>query len=327
MKYLIILIIIGVSYGDELPTIDSPVDTKAPEGHEGSILGTMTMVYSKVRNAVKYAYDEIIYFERMNEKRKQIGEIFKTASERTERIFDKTSNLFSDPKDIFTTLEKMEDLFDETDALYYRDYKDFDRTLSEGEYLYDKAVDRHNTYTGWIIPNTQGVLNYIEGFFHGKPYDVINSEKEQWTAEELGEYEKYYKREEALAQLIDENWSDEKVRKSTALIAASTLSNSGAYTNWTVNQANNVIALDEMFSDLDGVNPIEMAATWYIIENTNANNKRILNSMEELKAMQALLSMDAYMVSKKRGRILSHKKDLNSLHTYLLEVKEENKNP
>lgn len=328
LKIILILICFAAAE-DDMPVIDMPDNTDPPRPNETNHLATLGGIYVKVRDAVKYAYDEIIYFERMNEKRKQIGDLMKKTSMRVERIFDESAKLFTDPKSVWTTLENMEDIFDDIDNIYLEDFHELDNLIADQEDLYDAAVNRNNAYTGYIIPKTHEILNYVEALFQGKPYEFTGEEIEKMTEEEFNTYKEYYLREQRLAAIIDTTWQDERVRKGSLLLATISLSKVGTQKKWIVNQLNQMRDLDEMFADIDGVNPIELGATWWAIETNNSHNKLIEASLEEAKALQAYLGLNAYDVSKRRGRQLTMKKDFSEFATELYahrqRIEEENR--
>ena len=152
-------------HAGDVPTIDKPKNFDPPTKEEGGILTTLVSSYMAVRNSVRFVYDEVTYFERMYETYDEMTGWFDKNKERVENLFDASTRVFSDPENVFTTLRRMERIFDAVDQLVLVEPRKFDYILSGGEKLVDVAAGRNNAYTGFIIPNTEGVLKYVEALF------------------------------------------------------------------------------------------------------------------------------------------------------------------
>lgn len=295
-----VLLIARVHAGD-VPTIDKPTNFDPPTKEEGGILTTLVSSYMAVRNSVRFVYDEVTYFERMYDTYDEMTTWFDKNKERVENLFDASTRVFSDPENVFTTLRRMERIFDAVDELVLVEPRKFDLILSGGEKLVDVAAGRNNAYTGFIIPNTEGVLKYVEALFtsnEGLP--LPDDEKAKMSQDEQDLFSLYNSSRKSIQDVAKNDWPEERVRVAASLIASSAMANSEAYNKWSIRANNHVIQVDKAFAGIEGVNQNMMAAAWYGLENCNASNKRIRHSLEELKALQGMLGIDIWFQARKR---------------------------
>lgn len=295
-----VLLAASVSFG--AATIDPPANFDPPEKEEGGILTTLVSTYSSAREAVKYVYDEIIYFEHMYTTYEKLNRWFETNKVNVADAWDASTRLATDPQDIFTTLQRMEKVFDKIDNLVLNEPRRLDYILAGGEYWWDAAATRNNEYTGMIAPRTNEVLEYIEAFFlsnAGKP--LTADQASRMTSKQIEAYARAMEARARLAGIKKEEWPEERLRAASVLIASSALAQSGAYRKWAITANHHVQDLDGKLQNLKGVNAKEMAAAWMGLENVNASNKALRHSLEELKVMSALLGYDNYDLSKRRA--------------------------
>jgi hypothetical protein len=325
---LIILFSALSAVADGVPTVKPGETNDPPSKEETGILQALVSSYSAVREAVKFAYDEITYFERMFETYDHMTNWFNRNKNNVIGVWDDIDNLYNDPEDIFVTLERLETIFDQIDHLYMVEPYRFDKIIAGSEFWWDAAAKRNNDYgTGLIMPNTDAVLNYIEDlFYNGPPRALTEEQKNSMSKLDLERYDSQVRAYEEISPYVNKNWPYEKVRKASMMIASSAMSKSGAYLKWSMDANQNVSKTDDLFKDVKGVNQTNLAAAWYSIEGNNANNKYIRHSLEELKLLMGVLGMDIFEQS-------SGQKDLHELRThmkgmrhYIANQKRENEN-
>lgn len=292
-----VLALVGFGYAQ--PAVDRPKNLDPPSKEEGGILTTLVSSYMAVRNAVKFTYDEIKYFERMYDTYESMGLWFERNKRRVDDIFDATTQLVTDPEDVFTTLRRMEGIFDRVDYLVLYETHKFDAILAGGENLWDAATARNNAYTGLIVPNTEGVLSYIEALFTGNPAPT-QDEYDRMTPEDWDAWNQNHIAQERINSLNKDAWPEEKARRASVLIASSAMAKSAAFSKWSLRANQNIAELDGKLAGVKGVNQQSLAAAWYALENANANNKRIQHSAEELKALLGILGADLYFSARAR---------------------------
>ncbi len=304
-RIIIALFLVSISFAGDIPTIDKPKNFEAPSKEEGGILTTLVSSYMAVRNSVKFAYDEIMYFEHMYDTYERIHDWFDRNKNKVENTWDASTRIVTDPKDVFTTLRRMETIFDAVDDITLNETKKFDLLLAGGENLWDVATARNNQYTGFIIPNTEQTLDYVEGLFTGKAgMSLSEQQKAQMTADEVDSWTKYYEQRKSLENIPKENWPEERVRLAATLIASSAMANSGALNKWSLKANLDAQGLEKSLNGVEGVNQNGVAGALYALETSNANNKRLRHSIEELKALQGLLGMDMWVFAQNRSKEL-----------------------
>ena len=304
-KIWLTLFLVAWADAGDIPTIDKPKNFDAPTKEEGGILTTLVSSYMAVRNSVKFAYDEIMYFENMYDTYERIHGWFDRNKTKVEDTWDASTRLVTDPKDVFTTLRRMETIFDAVDDITLNETKKFDRLLAGGENLWDVATTRNNQYTGFIIPNTAQTLDYVEGLFTGKAgMNLSEQQKAAMTADEVEAWTEYYEQRKSIDHIPKENWPEERVRIAASLISSSAMANSAALNKWSLKANLDAQGLEKTLAPVEGVNQNGVAAALYALETSNANNKRLRHSIEELKALQGLLGMDMWVYAQNRSREL-----------------------
>jgi len=300
---------------------DGLVDTKnsekgvAPSKEEGGIMATMVSIYSVTREAVKFAYDEIIYFENMYQTYDKIKNWYKGNQARKGRIFDLADKIVNDPEDIFVTLRRMEEMFDEIDNLALQQPYELDKILSGGEFWWDQMAARNNQYgTGLIVPNTQGVVDYIEGLFiQSSSITIPNSAESSTDSLKIEQLLKRKKLIDEIASMDMSNWPYERIRKAAFLIASTSLSTSSQYLTWSMYANNSMRENQKNFEGIKGINGNLMKSAWWSIETNNSNNKEILHQIELLKNMTAILGVDVFMHSDTQNDYLKLRNSMQDL--------------
>jgi hypothetical protein len=303
-RILIITIILSCfinSFGAETaPIIDRPKNMDQPSKEESGILSTLVLIYSKTRNAVKFAYNEVMYFKEMKQNFTNMQAWFDRATKRAECVWDKSSEIFTNPKDIFVTLDRMQDIFDHIDYYTWAIPDELDHILAKTEITYDDIVSG-GTHTAGMIPNTDEVIDYIDKKFG---FNYLPSKDDSVN----GKY---------VARLQDEKdkkgrrFPEEELVTASKLVAASSMSNAAMYKNWSINASIKSTQTESKFNNLKGANGNELAACWYAIEQSNANNKLLMNHLEDLKVLQATLGIYVYDISDLRTQELSFKNNFS----------------
>jgi len=278
------------------PIIDRPKNMDEPTAEEKGILSTLVLVYTKTRDAVKFAYDEVMYFKEMKQNFTNMQAWFDRAKNRGEYIWDKSSELFTDPKNVFVTLERLENIFDHVDYAAWATPRELDKILAKTELTYDNIVTRSTEHAG-LIPNTDEVLEHIDKKFG---FNRLPSADDTTN-------EKHIKKLDNLKTEGIRIFPEEELVTASKLVAASSMSKSAAYQKWAVSTSGKLPELDKNFSGVKGANGQELAACWYGIEQTNANNKLLANNLEELKVLQATLGVYLYEESDMRTKELQFK--------------------
>jgi hypothetical protein len=247
-------------------------------------------------------YDEIKYFEGIIQNFKDIKQFFNNNKVLIQSLGDKTIQIFNDPRDVFVTLERLEDVFDGIDYLKQEQVNEFDELLYGLEKRWDHFAMDSATYIvnfrksasntvkfipGMLIPNTSQILGYIDRNMLGGSDSVIEiNPNNEITIVDEKNYD------------IKKNWSVFKVRMANELVAAHSLSHSSKYRLWSHRALGNVKDIDKHIKKTaKNINEKEMAATLYAVENVNVNNKKLRHSIIEAKLLQTLLGTELYYMS------------------------------
>jgi len=284
--------------------IDRPQNMDAPSKNETGILGTMVLIYTKTRDAVKDAYNEVMYFKEMYNNYQQMKNWLKRAQTRTTNIWDKASDLFTDPKNVFVTLDRLVDIFDNIDYAVWAVPNELDHILAKTEFTYDKIVD--GIPSGGMLPNTDEAIEYVDYKFglNRLPPDTNDPVNGKYVAQL------------AAAKANGQQFPEEDMVTASRLIASSAMANAEMYRNWALQASQNIPNTEKNFASVQGANGNSLAACWYAIEQTNANNKLLANHLNELKVYQAMLGIYVYEVSDQRTQELQFKNAFNSASMY-----------
>lgn len=302
-QFLVLLLIFVFSlivFANE-PIIDRPKNMDDPSTEEKGILSTLVLIYTKTRDAVRFAYDEVMYFKEMKRNFDNMHAWFERAKKRSEFIWDKSSELFTDPKNVFITLDRLEDIFDHIDYAVWAIPRELDNILSRTELTFDNIADG-GEYTAGMFPNTDEVLDYIDDKFGFNYLPDKNSST----------YSKHFKKLENLSE-NNHTFPEQELVTASRLVIASSMSNSEMYKQWSVKTTGRIPGIDKNFTNLKGANGQELAACWYTIEQTNANSKLLKNHLEELKVLQATLGLYLYEISDQRTQELQFKNTLSGV--------------
>jgi hypothetical protein len=85
------------------------------------------------------------------------------------------------------------------------------------------------------------------------------------------------------------------------------MANAEMYRNWALQSSQNIPNTEKNFASVQSANGNSLAACWYAIEQTNANNKLLANHLNELKVYQAMLGIYVYEVSDQRTQEVQFK--------------------
>lgn len=303
-----ILAIVIPSYCDNSSSaaglIDRPQNMDAPSKNETGILGTMVLIYTKTRDAVKTAYNEVMYFKEMYNNYQQMKSWLKRAQTRTTAIWDKASDLFTDPKNVFVTLDRLVDIFDNIDYAVWAVPNELDHILAKTELTYDKIVD--GIPSGGMLPNTDEVIEYVDYKFglNRLPPDTTDPITGKYVAQLTA------------AKVNGQQFPEEDMVTASRLIASSAMANAEMYRNWALQSSQNIPNTEKNFASVQSANGNSLAACWYAIEQTNANNKLLANHLNELKVYQAMLGIYIYEVSDQRTQELQFKNAFSEASMY-----------
>lgn len=320
----IILLLIGFSLcfseAVTVPTQPDPNDksTGGTSKNQWGIIGSLTSWYYKVRTCVRYAYDEIKYWEGVVDTYKQIHTFFNDNGNLVKALQDTTTKIFENPKDVFVNLERLETIFNGIDRIAYEEPRRFDEILYAGEKNWDKfSVDTvlysiqlvrgdTNTLThtpGILIPNTAQILGFIDRKMFGDSSNVDTST----SSNSIDSVDLAFKDfDNSQRDTSHQDWPETRLRTANELVAAYAMANSAQYRMWSQRSMQKVNSSDRHFADnAKNVNEKELAASWYGLENINANNKRIHHSALEAKVLQSMLGTEIFYKSSQRQSQMS----------------------
>lgn len=283
----ILIILISLSMGGQdliNPPKSGEKDTSSKE--EKGILSTLILMYTKTRNAVKYAYDEIQYWKSMKQTYDKMKMWFDRNGEKINQIASTAKKITTQKENVFEKLRRAESLFDQVEDVAFRESREFDRLITYMENDWDSLAS-HASRTKRFLPDVAQVLGVIEGIAGKTPSSKEVSDTIGVPEQEI----KYILPEQPLVA-------------SSKYIAASTIASSEYYQGWSAHALENIDSIDQKFRGFNSVNQKEMQAAWYEIEQANANNNRISHSLQELKTYIAVLGVDVWKTSEERGNEL-----------------------
>ena len=313
LKTIVLIIAISmapVSFAaDNAPLIDRPKNMDAPSDEEKGILSTLVLIYTKTRNAVKFAYNEVMYFREMRQNFSDMQQWFDRVKNRTVAVWDKTSQLWTDPKNVFVTLDRLEDIFNNIDYNAWAVPHELDRILARTELTYDD-ISSSTKMTAAMFPNTDEVIQYIDEKFG---FDFLSNV-------DKSDFEAINKRRTA-RQAKEYKFPEEDLVTASKLIAASTMATAEMHKNWAIQTSARMPKIDQSFESVKGANGNELAACWYSIDETNANNKLLKNHLEELKLLQATLGIYVYESSNSMQQHYAFKNQLRETAQWMGEAR------
>ncbi len=289
--------------GDGAQIVDRPKDMSTPSKEEGGILGTLLTIYTKTRNAVKFAYNEVMYYREMRQNFTNMQRWFDRAEQRAANVWDETTQLIKNPKDVFYTLQKMQEIFDNIDYAVEAIPDELDNILAKTELTFDNMGSPTKEYAG-MLPNTDEVLKYIDAKLG---FDYLSDR----TDPEIAAYAKRRAQDKKDGAIM--SFPEEELVNSSKIVAASGMANAAMYQNWATKAYENIDSTDNKFANVQGANGNDLAACWYSIDQTNSNNKLLRNHLEELRILQATLGIYAYQMSEDRMQQLRYHTQLNDI--------------
>jgi hypothetical protein len=313
---LFILFVTSLIFAEDvkLPGMGDPNAEPKTTKNQWAIIGTLTDTYFKVRTCVLYTYDEIKYYESVKRSFTQMNDFFDQNKNFIQALSDETQKVFTDPQNVFVTFERLNTILDGVDKVRYQEARKFDEMLYGLENKYDHMVadtfeyrvafinSAHTKLThtpGLLIPNTAQTLGYIDRKIFGNNSEIKIAESKNTSEIYSGEYSDF---DLLTLDTLHNNWQDHRIRVANELVAAHSMANSAQYQLWAQRSLSKVDSLDHKFlKSAKNVNEKELAASWYALENLNANNKQLRHSLLEAKVLQAMLGTDLYYQSNLRA--------------------------
>ena len=315
LAVLFALIYLSVSYAQQVPVpaMPDPRDTK-PTKNQWGIIASCTAWYMKIRTCVRYTYDEIKYWEGTSQSYKQINKWFKSNRKFIKTLSDSTAKIFTNPKDVFVTLQRLENTFNGIDHLTLDETREFDAIMYSMESNWDKFASDTFVYTiglaksasctlshtpGILIPNTAQILGYVDKKMFGDSSGIIIDSSANSNSDNPSDISQY----KTIGNTHD--WPESRLKTANELIAAHALAYSSQYRLWSHRAMSRMAQTDSMLSLVSqGANGKEMAATWYALENVNSNSKRLRHSIEEAKLLEATLGTELYYKTLHRSQAM-----------------------
>lgn len=327
MRFILIILVgfsLCISEAVNVPSQPDPKDDSnagKTTKNQWGVISSLTSWYMKIRTCVRYAYDEIKYWEGVVDTYKEIHAFFDDNSDLVKSLSDSTVKVFTHPQDVFVNLERLETVFDGVDKLRYVEPGRFDEIMYKGEKNWDKlAADtvrysvqyvRGDTCTltkvpGLLIPNTSQVLGFLDKQMFGDS-SKYNSNDSLNTSSNSDTVDFTFKDFDASQMdTSHQDWPETRIRTANELVAAYAMSNSAQYRMWASRAMTRVDETDDHFTkNARNVNEKELAAAWFSLENVNANNKRIRHSALEAKVLQAMLGTEIYYKTQLRKTQMS----------------------
>jgi len=266
--------------------IDRPENMDKPSKEEKGILATIVLVYSKAREAVKYAYDEIMYWREIKTSYNTMKQWFDKTKRNAKSLFNESTKLFTDPKDVFTTLDRLEYIFDGVEYMWWSVPEELDKHLLNLENDFDALQ---------LAPNTDEVISFIETTFELDQFKNPDTKQNRTLA--------YIKKQEIPSQTLYDNYyrfQETATIEALKLVTSSAIAKSEMYKHWTEKAWAKIAETEKEFADVKGVNGLSMAGCWYAVEAGNVNNKVLYHNLEDTKMLQAMLSLYLFDMTKQR---------------------------
>jgi hypothetical protein len=316
--FLVFLLAGGIFAEDlvNVPEADSEPANKKTTKEETGILSSMISWYSQVRNAVKFAYDEVQYFKGVRNTWIDMQNWWKDSKARVQYLKKSVVEFPLDEGSIFMKLEKTEEIFDQVDDLAFRKTAVFDSIASTLEFYVDTLIEnpyidaKGRAHRVLFAPTTDKIAAKLTQWSEKVPWQSVGKTEAYQRKKELADYspnpDKAYEIEiekENVYNKITHQAQDEQIIEISKEVAAHVLSNSKMYEQWAVQASRNAAGLEEKFknADVKGLNATELQTAWWMLEQMNSTNKQIAHSEMELKAYVAALGIDIYETTEKRS--------------------------
>ena len=320
-----VALFVSIAQGKHQELIKPPEDGKALEkgttkGEKG-ILATMILIYTKTRNAVRYAYDEIQYWKNMKKSFDALKNWFERNKQLVHQIPVKAKLIFTGKESAFKKLEAAEQMFDLIEEVGIRGPREFDHLLSKVETNWDTIASHQNKLMrrfNMLTPSTDQVADGLQRFFVSRGW-VDSSSLTDMTASERARLLADLERERNQMEDLDTVMPEVQMQRVCELVSSSVLSKSEVYYAWAVNAVENADSVAAKFkrSGVSGVNATEVEIAWYGIETFQANSYRLRHGLEELKTYNALLGYDVWDLSLDRGEQQSNQMRMDDYHMSL----------
>lgn len=273
-KIIIILFCISVI----APAADEQLNP--PDKENKGIMATIALVYQTTRNAVRYAYDELMYIYELRDNVKAIGTFIEKTNDNAVSFYDYSSKLWTDPQNVIVTMRRLENIFDGAENLVFQTTYGFDGALANAETAWDNAAGPV------LMPQTDEILKHTGDMLTTVKIHPINKEGSEYSSQIN----------------LDKNSQDIKMMQLSVALASDAIAKARAYQNWAIKATQNIGDIEKKFQDSkdNSVLATDMQALWYTLEGVNAKNKLLEHQISELTITSALLGVKVYELSKKK---------------------------
>jgi len=307
--------------------------------------------YFKVRTYVRLVYEEVKLWNSVVKKFKDIRDYIKEMGYAFDNLYQNFSSLFTTWDGLLPKLESIIGVNDQITALKLMP-KTLDHKIADLEKTWDTmtTVNKKFTYSigggmlkhttnvpdGGINISTESVLKFVDKQITDSTgrlawslrdyVDVrdgkfvrVNSDKGNKKMEISSNVDIKTVADTMDPQLVKDPFRHYTLPiESNRIVASQALASSIAYRKWAQMELINLAAVDDAIEDIakeGGINGVEFAAAWYSIMNINANNKKLLHSVQEAKLLSAILGTELHNYTNRRAdqlRILKQGKDIKA---------------
>jgi len=229
-------------------------------------------------------------------------------------------------------INPLESTFDQTDGVVYGGFSEMDRIFSHAERYMNLIGD--SKISGLLMPNTDEIYDKFDEIIYTSPYvtdewkERIISDKNYKKFTMQGDTSKitplkddelaqehnrqielqedfFSKNNDKLTSVAD--FPETKIVEMMKALTASATGNSAMYYDWAVEGLEilqkDMKDVDKLFADnkMDNILDLQILAAKFEIEMINANNKRILHSLEALKIHHAMLGFEIWKHNEKKS--------------------------
>lgn len=271
--------------------------SQKPSKEETGIMSTLVNIYQKCRTSVQYAYDEIQYWKGVKNSYENLKKWFVATQEVAQHAKSVGNDLLHKDASAIEKLRMAEALYDDCEYIRTAQMMRLSMNLEDLEKSWDKFA------SPTIIPNTNEACNYTSQFFYDKSYSDLTKPGASEKAAYLAELK-------AREVLMAETDPRKRVVLLSREIVTRALANSVALYGWSQTAAEQYQKIDVLYEGAQSIPQLELVSTWYMIEQANANNKRIEHELLALKVYNAMLGVGifdlAYMNEGKRRLLKSY---------------------
>lgn len=301
-------------------------DTRGEQG----LLEAMALMYASTRNAVRDAYDEVMYWQGLE---KSFNKIDKWLSDNQREYGDsKIANrqISMKKEHLWNRLIKMESMFDGMDSSIFYEARKFDRALSA-------IKDKRDSVTFKLNDNIRNADISTYYRVERRPYSAVDTSTNT-TIEALdsviGKIDEFYLTTSvvdkklknpdityAVKQKIKatrDSVPDAQLFDMTKMQIASSMARSEYYYAWSLNAMENMDSLDDRFARYKSISQIDAQTAWYHLEAATAKNVKIRHSIEELKLYIANLGLDVNRNTQVRADALFGKKLITAIRDTII---------